>query len=49
MMCDQDLPTSLWAKATRNAVYIQNRIPHVILGEKTLKEEFTGEKPEVGT
>jgi hypothetical protein len=48
MMFDQDLPTSLWAKATSNAVYIQNRSPHAILGEKTPEEEFTGENPEVG-
>jgi hypothetical protein len=48
MMCDQDLPTSLWAEATSTAVYIQNRSPHAILGEKTPKEAFTGEKPEVG-
>jgi hypothetical protein len=48
MMCDQDPPTSLWAEATSTAVYIQNRIPHAILGEKTPEEAFTSEKPEVG-
>jgi hypothetical protein len=48
MMCDQDLPSSLWAEATNTAVYIQNRSPHVILGEKTPEEAFTGENPEVG-
>jgi len=48
MMCDQDIPTSLWAEATSNAVYIQNRSPHAILGEKTPEEAFTGKKPEVG-
>jgi hypothetical protein len=48
MMCDQDLPSSLWAEATNTAVYIQNRSPHVILGEKTPEEAFTGKNPEVG-
>jgi hypothetical protein len=48
MMHDQDLPTSLWAEATRTAVYIQNRSPHSILGEKTPEEVFSGEKPDVG-
>jgi hypothetical protein len=48
MMCDQDLPTSLWAEATSTAVYIQNRSPCAIMGEKTLEEPFTGENPEVG-
>jgi hypothetical protein len=48
MMCDLDLPTSLWAEATSTAVYIQNISPHAILGENTPEEAFTGEKPEVG-
>jgi hypothetical protein len=48
MMCDQDLPTSLWAEVTSTAVYIHNRSPHAILGEKTPEEAFTGEKLEVG-
>jgi hypothetical protein len=47
-MCDQDIPTSLWAEATSTVVYIQNRSPHVILGKKTPKEAFTSEKPKVG-
>jgi len=48
MMCDQDLPTSLWEGATSTTVYIKNKSPHAILGEKTPKEAFTGEKPKVG-
>ena len=40
-----DLPLSLWAEATRTAVYIQNRIPHAIWGEKTSEEVFTKKKP----
>ena len=42
-----DLPLSLWAEATRTAVYIQNRSPHAILGEKTPEEVFTKKKPAV--
>ena len=48
MMFDQDLPNSLWAEATRTAVYIQNRCPHAILEDKTPEEAFTGMKPEIG-
>jgi transposase InsO family protein len=48
MMFDQDLPNSLWAKATSTAVYIQNRCPHAILKDKTLEEVFLGIKLEVG-
>jgi len=44
MIHDQDLPTSLWEEATITAMYIQNRIPHSILGENTPKEVFSGEK-----
>jgi hypothetical protein len=29
-------------------VYVQNRSPHRILGDKTLKEAFSGVKPEIG-
>ena len=47
-MCDQDLPTSLFTEATNIVVYIHNRNLHAILGDKTLEEAFTGEKPEVG-
>ena len=38
---------SLWVEAACNVVYIQNKIPHAILGEKTPKEVFTGKKPAV--
>jgi hypothetical protein len=48
MMCDQDLPTSLWEEATSTAIYIQNTSPHAIMGEKTPEEAFTGKKPKVG-
>jgi hypothetical protein len=48
MMCDQDLPTSLWAEDASIVVYIQNRSPHVILGNETPEEAFTSEKPDEG-
>ena len=35
MMYDQDMFTSLWEEATSTVVYIQNKIPHVILKGKT--------------
>ena len=35
MTTDLDLPLSLWAKATGTTVYIQNKSPHAILGEKS--------------
>jgi hypothetical protein len=47
MIHDQDLPMHLWAEATRTAVYVQNRSPHRVLGNKTPEEMFTGEKREV--
>ena len=47
MLTDLDLPLSLWAEVARITVYIQNRSPHAILGEKTPEEVFTGKKPTV--
>ena len=47
MIHDQDLPMHLWVEAARTAVYVQNRSPHCILGNKTPEEMFTGEKLEV--
>jgi transposase InsO family protein len=38
MMYDQNLPLSLWAKATSTAVYIQNRCPYKALEEKLQKK-----------
>ena len=37
MMCDLDLPLYLWFEAACTALYIHNRSPHAILGEKTPK------------
>jgi hypothetical protein len=38
----------LWVETTNKVVYIHNRIPHYILGNKTLEESFSGVKPKVG-
>lgn len=43
MMCEQDLPTSLWVEATNTSMYI----PHSILGDTTPEDAFTSVKPEV--
>ena len=47
MITDLDLPLSSWDEATGTAVYIQNRSPHAILGEKSPEEVFTKKKPAV--
>ena len=47
MIHDQDLPMYLWAEAARTAVYVQNRIIHSALGNKSPEEMFSVERPEV--
>ena len=47
MIHDQNIPMYLWAEAARKTVYVHNRISHSALGNKTPKEMFSGEKPEV--
>ena len=47
MLFDKGLPLFLWAEAYRTTVYIQNRCPYPTLGRKTLKEVFTGTRPDV--
>ena len=47
MIFDLDLPLSLWDEATGTTLYIQNRSPHAILGEKTPEDVFTKKKPVV--
>jgi hypothetical protein len=37
----------LWVKESVTAVYVQKRIPHKILENKTAEKVFTGKKPEV--
>jgi hypothetical protein len=47
MIHDQNLPMHLWAEASNTVVYVQNIIPHKILGNKTPKEVFIGKKLKV--
>jgi hypothetical protein len=47
MIHDQGLPMHLQEKTSNTIVYVHNRIPHKILGNKTPKEVFTGKKPKV--
>ena len=47
MLHDQDLPMHLWEEASRTTMYVQNHTPHRVLKNKTLKEVFSGKKPEV--
>ena len=47
MIHDQDLLMHLWAEATRTTAYVHNISPHHVLGNKTQKEMFLGEKLEV--
>ena len=47
MIHDQDLPMYMWEEAIRKTIYVHHRISHNALGNKTTKEMFTGEKPEV--
>ena len=37
----------LWEEVVGTIVYVQNKIYHSALGNKTLEEMFTGENPEV--
>lgn len=41
MIHDQDIPMTLWEDASSKIIYVQNVIPHYILGDKTPKEDFT--------
>ena len=48
MLYDQKLPKFLWGEATNIAIYVQNRVPHQALDNKTPEEVFTSVKPDVG-
>jgi hypothetical protein len=37
----------LWEEATKTVTYVQNKIPHCVLGNKKPEEMFTGQNPEV--
>jgi hypothetical protein len=47
MIHDHNLPMLLWEKVSITIVYVQNRSPHQIFGDKTLEEEFIRVKPKV--
>ena len=38
---------TLWEDAASTPVYVQNKIPHQVFGNKTLEEAFTGVKTDV--
>ena len=42
------MPHYLRAEACNTTIYIQNRVPHKVLGKMTLEEAFMGKKPDVG-
>ena len=42
------MPHYLWEEVCNTTVYIQNRVPHNVLGKMTPEEAFTGKKPDVG-
>ena len=37
----------LWAEATMTTMYVYNHNPHLVLDNKTLEEDFSGEKLEL--
>jgi hypothetical protein len=47
MIHDQDLPMHMWEEEARTDVYVQKISPHHVMGNKTPKEIFSGENPEV--
>jgi transposase InsO family protein len=47
MLHNQNLPKFLWAEAYNIIMYLQNRSPHKVFGNVTLKEAFTGKKPNI--
>lgn len=48
MFHDQQLPKFRWGEATNKTVYVQNKTPHLALGDMTPEEVFTRVKPNVG-
>jgi hypothetical protein len=48
MLHDHDLPIMIWDEVCNTTVYVQNKIPHNILEEKTHEDEFIGVQLEIG-
>ena len=42
MLHDQGLPFHLWEEACNIKLFVQNKIPHQILGMSTPEEDFLG-------
>jgi hypothetical protein len=47
MLHDQNLPKFLWAEACNTDVYLQNKIPHKVLGNVTHEEAFNEKRPTI--
>jgi hypothetical protein len=47
LLNDQGLSMFLWGEAAMMAIYVQNRIPHHILKDRTPEEAFLGKKPNI--
>eukprot|EP00253_Pinus_taeda_P032761 PITA_32761 len=47
MLHDQKLSKFLWREATNVSIYVQNRVPHQALDNKTPEEVFISVKPDV--
>ena len=41
MIHDQDLPMHLSVEQTKTTIYVQNKSPHRVLGNKTPEEMFS--------
>ena len=44
---DQDITMHLWDEEAKTIVCVQKKLSHIVLGNKTLKEMFTLQNPEV--
>jgi hypothetical protein len=49
MIHDHNLPMHLWEEESNVVVYVHNRSPHKILGNKALEKVFIEKKPKVSS
>jgi hypothetical protein len=47
LMADKSMPHHYWAEAITTVVYIMNRTPTVTVHGMTLKEKYSGRKPDL--
>jgi len=47
MLKSKNMPKEFWAEAVQCAVYVQNRCPHLKLGDQTPQEAWSEQKPTV--